>query len=117
MSQDIVTSIGIITLLSGVTLVISLAIAQEFKRRKNKRDQFFEQVVLKAIIAKELGSTSIPLIASLAEISLEQAKETLDSLHSKGYCKIQITEDGDFSYCFPFVLESKNQVNSKNEME
>lgn len=64
-----------------------------------------EQQILKT--AKENGGCTTPTEVALAGgITIDQARQTLDVLVSKGYAELQITKNGIVLYCIPDILGS-----------
>jgi class 3 adenylate cyclase len=64
-------------------------------------------------LAKEQGGQlTVVQVASLGQVSLQEAQETLDRMAAKGYVVQQMGDDGTITYEFPGILPSGSSASS-----
>lgn len=72
--------------------------------RKAEKKESVEKSILK-VARKNKGIVTPGEIALESDVSMDQAKELLEKLVSKGYAEMKIKQTGVIVYCFPEFLE------------
>ncbi len=97
--------LGLAPLLSGISKVIRghrKGVSRNPEMDKNTR----EKTVL-AFAKSNLGRVTVLQLAGSTDLSIDEAKDTLDSLVANDYAQLHIEENGSLLYEFPDFLEKR----------
>jgi hypothetical protein len=82
-------------------------------KKKEARER--ERKIL-ALIARKNGRITPIELAAESDVTIDEAKEFLDSLCGKAGGELMITDDGDLVYVFP-VMSDEKKANAKDPFE